>query len=173
MSDLNNATASFDFSSLNFDLSDLSDQPAAVREKFEVAKREAQGPSEDQQFVAALLNSVPGKKALTAVKVMVLVRRFRNIPAEEELKETTVRGWLNRACDLGLIAKATGKLGFCALDSEDRASDEELAKRKEQIAAARAAKAEGAKEEMKAEQAAAYSEPVSSADNDVMQALGL
>lgn len=168
MSDIN----TFDFSSLNFDLSDLSDQPAAVREKFEVAKRESQGPSEDQLFVTALLNNVPGKKALTAIKVMVLVRRFRSMPAEEELKETTVRGWLNRACEQGLIAKATGKLGFCALDSEDRASDEELAKRKEQIAAARAAKGESAKAEMKAEQAAADAAPAAAAD-DALAALGL
>ena len=169
---MNITNSPFDFSSLNFDLTDLSDQPAAVREKFEIAKRESQGPSEDQLFVSALLNNCPGKKAMTAVKVMVLTRRFRNIPADVELKETTVRGWLNRACEQGLIAKATGKLGFCALDSEDRASEEELAKRKEQIAAARAAKGTEAKAEMKAEQAAADAAPAAAGD-DVMAALGL
>lgn len=170
---MNTTDTTFDFSGLNFDLNDLSDQPAAVREKFEVAKREAQGPSEDQLFVAALLNNYPGKQALTAVKVMVLTRRFRNMSADAELKETTVRGWLNRACEQGLIAKATGKLGFCALDSTDRASDEELAKRKEQIAAARAAKGAEAKAEMLAEQAAADAAPVQAAGDDVLAGLGL
>lgn len=157
---------------INYDFSDLSDQPSEVQKRFEPVTRVgvSSGPSEDMLLVARIVNGAPNGMALDSKKVLVLVRRAKALLPTDELPETTVRGWLNRCVGAGLIAKATGKTGFCSNESPNKATEEELAERRALMAKAAAAKAEKAKSEpAPAEAPAIEAEP----SVDPLAALGL
>ena len=133
------------FTANMFDLSNTSDLPADLSASLNkpAKARAATGPSAEQVLVKAVLENVPGKIAMSPKQITAVIYRVRiaSGASVENVKESTVRGWCSKAYAKGLIAKATGTKGYCALDSKDVQTADEAAARKAAAAKLSAAKA--------------------------------
>ena len=122
------------FTANMFDLSNTADLPADLSASLNkpAKARAAAGPSAEQVLVKAVLENVPGKIAMSPKQITAVIYRVRLANGESvaDVKESTVRGWCSKAYAKGLIAKATGTKGYCALDSKDVQTADEAAARK-------------------------------------------
>lgn len=122
------------FTANMFDLTNTADLPADLSASLNkpTRTRAATGPSAEQVLVKAVLENVPGKVAMSPKQITAVIYRVRLASGESvaDVKESTVRGWCSKAYAKGMIAKATGTKGYCALDSKDVQTDAEAAARK-------------------------------------------